>query len=783
MSTESQSYSLPILPMANAVVFPLLAMPVSVQKPASVKAVELALASENKMIAVFAMKKPETGNPGPADIYAMGTVATIQLIARLGSAVQIIIHGVERITVIDFIQTRPFLKAQVQPQPLLRAANLEEEALQREVLELTGRYFALAHPDKQLNFPPLLGAGEDIMQLVYPVSKLLQLDLEKEQELLEVASVKDAMTLLNSYLNHEIQILEIRKKISDQAHEKLSAEQKKYILREQIKAMQQELGEGAPETGAKELRSKLEQCQLPDAIREEAEKELARLEQIPAASPEYQVASAHLELLVSLPWQQATTDNLDLSNAREVLDHDHYGLQEIKERIIEQLAVMKLNPEAKAPILCFVGPPGVGKTSLGHSIARALGRKFDRFSLGGMHDEAELRGHRRTYVGAMPGRIIQSIRRAGVNNPLLMLDEIDKVGHDFRGDPAAALMEVLDPEQNSSFHDNYLDMPFDLSRVFFITTANALDTVPKPLLDRMEVLYLSGYSDEEKMEIAHRYLFPRQRSEAGLQPDQFAVAEDALVAIIRRYTREAGVRELERMLGRLARKVAVRFAGGESDPVSVAVENLGDMLGPERFFVEQLRKELSPGVATGLAWTESGGDVLYIEAIDLPEGDKFTMTGHLGEVMKESAMAANSYVVSHLQDLGMAKSFEAVHLHVPSGAIPKDGPSAGVTMATALASLYLGYPVRGDTAMTGEITLSGLVLPVGGIKEKILAARRAGIKRVILPHENGKDLVSLPEEVRAEMELIFVERIEDVLSAAIPSLQAEQVDRQSSSDE
>lgn len=770
MGTENQTYSLSILSLENTVLFPMVAVPLSIQRPTTIKAVEAALASESHMIAVLTKKDAATDNPQPGDFYELGTVATVQLIARFGTAEQIIIHGMERIVVVDFIQTHSYLKVQVRPCPVTITHSIETEALQREVLERTGQYFALAHPEKMIKFPSLLSLGEDILQLVYPVIKLLQLELDKEQELLAASSDKEVLELFNGHLNHEIQILEIRKKISEQAQDKLSKEQKKYLLREQIKAMQQELGEGLPETESKEFRKKFEECELPENVRSDVERELARFEQIPPSSPEYQVASNHLGLVFELPWQALTTDNLDLPNARQVLDQDHYGLQEIKERIIEQLAVMKLNPQAKAPILCLVGPPGVGKTSLGQSIARALGRKFDRFSLGGLHDEAELRGHRRTYIGALPGRIIQAIRRSGVKNPLLMMDEIDKLGHDFRGDPAPALMEILDPAQNNTFHDNYLDLPFDLSQVFFITTANAIDNIPKPLLDRMETLHLSGYSDEEKMEIANRYLFPRQRSEAGLSEEQFAVEDETIVAIIRRYTREAGVRELERMLGRLARKVAVKFADGETIPVSISVDDLRVLLGPERFFVEQLRKELSPGVATGLAWTESGGDVLYIEAIEVPEGEKFTLTGHLGEVMKESAMAAKSYVVSHYRELGIEKSVEAVHLHVPSGAIPKDGPSAGVTMATALASLYLGKPVRGDTAMTGEITLSGLVLPVGGIKEKILAARRAGIRRVILPHENGKDLQALPENVVAEMELVFADRIEDVLYAAIPAL-------------
>ncbi|MDH3347783.1 MAG: endopeptidase La, partial [Desulfobulbaceae bacterium] len=494
------------------------------------------------------------------------------------------------------------------------------------------------------------------------------------------------------------------------------------------------------------------------------------LENTSPASPEYQVAFSHLQLICELPWGKTTEDNLDLKNARMVLNEDHYNLKEIKQRIVEHLAVMKLNPEAKAPILCFIGPPGVGKTSLGQSIARALGRAFERFSLGGMHDEAELRGHRRTYIGAMPGRIIQAIRRSGAINPLVMLDEIDKLGRDFRGDPAAALMEILDPAQNHAFRDNYLDLPFDLSKIFFITTANTIDSIPKPLLDRMETLHLSGYSDEEKMHIAHRYLLPRQLRETGLTEKQLQISDDTLLGVIRRYTREAGVRELERGIGRLARRVAIDFAEGKVESREINPEDLAEILGPERFFAEKVRKELMVGVAIGLAWTEYGGDVLYVEALALPNGEHFTITGHLGEVMKESALAANSFILSHSKMFSVQKPKKNVHLHVPAGAIPKDGPSAGVTMAVALASLYSGKVVRSDTAMTGEITLSGLVLPVGGVKEKILAARRAGIKRIILPKENGKDLVELPEHVKEEIEFIFTETIEDVLRASIKNL-------------
>jgi ATP-dependent Lon protease len=478
-------------------------------------------------------------------------------------------------------------------------------------------------------------------------------------------------------------------------------------------------------------------------------------------------------LILELPWSNETQDNLDLARARAVLDEDHYDLKEVKERIVEQLAVLKLNPGAKAPILCFVGPPGVGKTSLGQSIARALERKFERMSLGGMHDESELRGHRRTYIGAMPGRILQAIRRAQVRNPVLMLDEVDKVGRDYRGDPAAALLEILDPAQNFEFRDNYLNLPFDLSKTFFITTANTLDTIPRPLLDRMEILRLSGYSEEEKVQIARRYLIPRQLKEAGLGHEQVQIPDETLRRVIGRYTREAGVRQLERAIGQLARKVAVRHAENRAESVTIGPEELSGLLGAERFFAEAVRKDQPPGVATGLAWTEAGGEVLYVEAVALPGGRDLTLTGQLGEVMRESARAAQSYIWSQAARLGISEESlrtGGAHVHVPAGAIPKDGPSAGVAMATALASMYTGLPARSDSAMTGEITLTGLVLPVGGIKEKMLAARRAGIRRVILPEDNAKDLRELPDEVRREMQFILAGRIEDVLAAAIPAL-------------
>ena len=771
MTESSRTYNLPVLPLKNSVVFPYVAMPISINRAASVAAVEEALASKNRMLAVFAQREAGIDIPRLRDLYPVGSSAMVKLIARSESMVQIIIQAVERVEITETEQTAPFLKVRVKALPMPMEQGVEVEALQREIMELTGKYFALGHPEVQLNFPQFVAPGEDFMQLVYPLAQLLALDVKSGQTLLEAPTPTAAMQIIRAHLNHEIQILEVRRKIATDAQSELTKEQRHYILRQQMQEIQKELGEkGQPEAEIAELHKKLAEAKLPDNVQEEVKRELARLEQIPPISPEYQVARAHLDLVMELPWHHATTDNLNLANARQVLDEDHFGLKEIKERIIEQLAVMKLNPEARAPILCFVGPPGVGKTSLGQSIARALGRKFERFSLGGMHDEAELRGHRRTYIGAMPGRIIQALRRSGVNNPLLMLDEIDKLGRDYHGDPSAALMEILDPAQNWAFRDNYLDLPFDLSKVFFITTANSVDTVPRPLLDRMELMQLSGYSDEEKMEIARRYLFPRQQKEAGLTGEQLVVPDAALAEVIRRYTREAGVRELERMLGRLARKTAIRFAEEQREPVIVQLANLLDMLGPERFFVEKLRRDLPPGVATGLAWTEAGGDILYIEAIGLPEGEKFTLTGHLGDVMKESAMAANSYVLSHGAAIGIKKPGTAVHIHVPAGAIPKDGPSAGVAMAVALASLYSGLPARSDTAMTGEITLSGLVLPVGGIKDKVLAARRADIHRVILPRENKMDLHDLPEYVRQEMEFIFAERIEEVLQAAIPAL-------------
>jgi ATP-dependent Lon protease len=766
--------TLPVLPIKNTVLFPHLLMPLAAGRPASRAAVEAALATEEKTLLIIAQREASVEEPKESDLYTIGTRAVIKKFARGDNAVELIVQGIERVVLVKLHTDQPYLTATARPLPLPEDGGAEVEALHRAVLELAARALSLAQPQTPIDLNQLLAQARDPMQVVFLLGSMMTLDLEKEQALLEATSRLEALRLMHGYLSHEVQVLELRQKIASQVQTELTKQQRDVLLRQQMRAIQQELGEENPEQAeAAALRQRLQEADLPEDVRKEAERELGRLERIPPAAPDYQLTRTHLELILELPWNKGSEDVLDLVKARQILDEDHYDLQEIKARILEHLAVLKLNPQAKAPILCLVGPPGVGKTSLGQSIARAMGRKFERLSLGGMHDEAELRGHRRTYIGAMPGRIIQAIRRAGVNNPVLMLDEVDKLGRDFRGDPASALLEVLDPAQNFSFRDNYLDLPFDLSKVFFITTANTLDTVPQPLLDRMEVLRLAGYSEEEKVDIARRYLLPRQIAQAGLKETDLTIPDETLQWVIRRYTREAGLRQLERALGRLARRIALRFTEGQTQPVTIGPEDLSELLGPERFFLERLRQQLPAGVATGLAWTEAGGDVLYIEATLLPGSTGLTLTGQLGEVMQESAKAAQSYVWSHSEELGIDRLLfkeAGVHVHVPAGAIPKDGPSAGVAMATALTSLYTRQPVRNDTAMTGEITLTGLVLPVGGIKEKVLAARRAGIRRVILPKENEKDLRDIPEHVRRELTFVFAQRVEEVLAAAIPGL-------------
>jgi ATP-dependent Lon protease len=763
---------LPVLPLKNTVLFPHLFMPLAVGRPNSIAAVEAVLATEEKSFVVAAQRDGNNEQPGMGDLYTVGTRAVIKKMARGEGVIELIVQGVERVTILKAEQTEPFLKARVQTLPEPQDTGTEVEALYRTVVELAARVLELAQVQVPVNIQQLVAQTQDPLRFVYLLGSMLSLDVAREQALLEAQTRAEALRLLHGYLTHEVQVLELRKKISTAAETEMSKQQREYMLRQQMQAIQEELGEKNPEKAeVEELRRRLNEADLPDNVKKEAERELNRLERLPPVAPDYQVIRTYLDFILELPWKKTTTDVIDLTHARQVLDEDHYDLKDIKDRILEDLAVLKLNPEAKAPILCLVGPPGVGKTSLGQSIARSLGRAFERMSLGGMHDEAELRGHRRTYVGAMPGRLLQAIRRAGVRNPVLMLDEIDKLGRDYRGDPASAMLEILDPAQNNQFRDNYLDLPFDLSKVFFITTANTLDTIPRPLLDRMEVIRLSGYSEEEKIEIAKRYLLPRRLKEAGLTAEQLQVQPEALLRIIGRYTREAGVRELERMLGSIARKVARRFAEGNTEPVMVGGSDLADLLGPERVRPERFRKNLPPGVSTGLAWTEAGGDVLYVEATLLHNGRGMRLTGQLGDVMKESARAAQSFVWSHAETLGIDPDLfrhSGVHVHVPAGAVPKDGPSAGVALAMALTSLYTGIPVRNDVAMTGEITLTGLVLPIGGVKEKVLAARRAGIHHVILPRDNEMDLRELPDNVREEMQFTLAERIEDALAAALP---------------
>ncbi len=771
---ENAIRNLPVLPLKNSALFPGLLMPLSVGRPASAAAVEAALATEEKELVIVAQRDPNVENPTAADLYTVGTRAVIRKANKQRpDHIDIMVLGVERVVLIK-VEEDKFMRARVSALPLPDDSSRELEALTLSLVELGSKFVSLAQGGQPAEVARMFTAQQDPLQLAFMIASLMNMEAAREQALLETPSRLEGLRMVHGWLSHEVDVMELRNKIANEAREEMTREQREYILRQQKKAIEQELGEKNPDQAEiEQLRERLAKADLPEDVRKEAERELARLEKLNAASPEHGVIRTWLEYVIELPWNKRSEDNLDLIRARQILDEDHFGITKVKERIIEQLAVLKLNPEAKAPILCFVGAPGVGKTSLGQSIARALGRKFERMSLGGMHDEAELRGHRRTYIGALPGRLIQAMRRAGFNNPVLMLDEVDKLGRDFRGDPAAALLEVLDPEQNKAFRDNYLDLPFDLSKVLFITTANSLDPIPAPLLDRMEILQLSGYSEEEKTQIARRYLIPRQLKQAGLTAEQCAITGEALQKVIRSYTREAGVRRLEQVLGRIIRKVAVKFAEGHTEPVTVDRDAVPELLGPEAILPEEARKVLPPGVATGLAWTETGGDVLYIEAALLPQGKELTITGQLGEVMQESAKTARSYLWSHAAEFGLdAGQFlnAGLHIHVPAGAIPKDGPSAGVTMTTALASLYSGIPARSDTAMTGEVTLTGLVLPIGGVKEKVLAARRSWIKRVVLPRGNQKDLRDLPEEVRKEMEFIFADGVEDVLSAVVPGL-------------
>lgn len=776
MNDETNLTSLPIVPIKRTVLFPGVMMPLTIGRPRSIAAVEAASKSEDKTLLIVAQRQPDLEQPTQEDLYTIGTKAIIKQIGRTPDGqLHTLVQGVDRQVLIKVERLDPFLEGRTKPLLLPGESGAETDALHRAIIDLTGELTKLVQTSGVTEALLSLGMDPDPVALAYRVASLLNLTLAEEQALLEASTREDLLRNVYAALAREVQILQLRNKIASDAQEKIGKTQREYILREQLKAIQRELGETEDEEGdVGELRRRIRETDLPEPVRKDAERELARLAKLPPSAGDHQVIRNYLELLLELPWKTSSEDSLDLARVRQVLDEDHYGIKEVKERIVEHLAVLKLNPTAKAPILCLVGPPGVGKTSLGQSVARALGRKFERVSLGGVHDEAELRGHRRTYVGAMPGSILQALRRAGVNNPVVMLDEVDKVGRDFRGDPAAALLEILDPAQNHTFRDHYLDLPFDLSKIMFITTANTLDPISQPLLDRMEVIRLPGYSEQEKFEIAQRYLWPRRVQEAGLRQELVRLSPELMTLVIARYTREAGVRQLEQQLGKLARKIALKIAESPADQAEAAIDltkdGVQEWLGTERFQPEEIRKELPPGVATGLAWTPTGGDVLYVETSLLPGSHDLTLTGQLGEVMQESARAARSYLWSHAEGMGLDISRfkrNGLHIHVPSGAIPKDGPSAGVTMATALASAYTGVPVRRDTAMTGEISLSGLVLPVGGIKEKVLAAHRAGITRIILPKANEKDLKEVPEEVHKAVQFILAERIDDVLRAAI----------------
>ncbi len=776
---QAVPFEISLLPLQNTTLFPGTIVPLSVGRTRSVAAVEAALATEEKLLACISARSADTtgADAAPADLYNIGTLAMIKRMMRNEEAVHIIVQGTERVRVLEWMQEQPFMRARVEMLPELRVEDADEvEALKRNVQALIQRALAMM-PQVPPEVRAAVMSADDPVQLAYFLASVLTLGVEHEQKMLEADTVDELLRLAHSNLAREVEIMEIRSKIATEAQSEMNKAQRDYVLRQQLKAIQKELGddEGGERAEADQLRERLDAADLPDEVRKEAERELKRMEKLPSAAPDFHVIRTWLEFVLELPWKKSSEDKLDLKEARLVLDEDHYGLDDIKERILEFLAVIKLRPDAKSPILCFVGPPGVGKTSLGRSIARALGREFERFSLGGVRDEAELRGHRRTYIGAMPGRIVQSIRRAGVNNPVMMLDEIDKLGADYRGDPAAALLEVLDPQQNSTFRDHYIDLPFDLSKVFFIATANQLGPIPAPLRDRMEIIQLAGYSDQEKLHIAKQYLVPRQVTENGLKPEQFEITDAAITLIAARYTREAGVRQMERTIGSIVRKVALKIAQGEAEKVTVDAGDIKEYLGAPRFYPEEARKELPAGVATGMAWTEMGGEVLFIEATLLPGGSGLTLTGQLGTVMQESARAALSYLWAHAAEFGikpeMFKGY-GIHLHVPAGAIPKDGPSAGVTMASALASLFTGRRVRPDTSMTGEITLSGLVFPVGGIKEKVLAAHRAGIRRIILPDRNQADIEDIPEDVRKELEIIPATRISDVLDAGLERLVA-----------
>ncbi|MFZ4437708.1 MAG: endopeptidase La [Syntrophales bacterium] len=768
---------LPVLPLAGAFVFPKMLFPLEVSGDSAVSLIDEAMAGD-RLIGLAMLKQADGTTEGPhkmEDFYSVGTSVMILRMAKTtDNKTQLLLQGIGRIRIAELLEGKPYLRARVENLEDPEIKDLEVEALMANLVTLFERIVTLS-PFLPQEFGTMAKSIAEPGVLADIIASVINSPIEEKQKVLEILDVKGRLREVTRLVNHQVEILELGSKIQTQVKDGMDKNQREYYLRQQLSAIRKELGETDDEkVEIEEYRAKIEKKNLPEEAKKEAERELSRLSKMHPSSAEYTVAATYLDWMTALPWNERTEDNLDIKKARRVLDEDHYGLQKAKKRILEYLAVRKLKPDSKGPILCFAGPPGTGKTSLGHSIGRALGRKFIRISLGGIHDEAEIRGHRRTYVGALPGRIIQGIRRAESMNPVFMLDEIDKVGNDFRGDPSSALLEVLDPEQNFSFADHYMDVPFDLSHVMFITTANNLETIPPALRDRLEVIELPGYTIDEKLRIARRYLIPRQTAENGLKAEQILITKSAISKIITGYTREAGVRNLERELASVCRGVASQIAEGAIDKASVTARDLHRILGPVRVTEEADARTAKPGVVRGLAWTPVGGDILFVEATAMKGKGGLTLTGQLGDVMKESATAALSFIRANAEELGIAKDFfegTDLHIHVPSGGIPKDGPSAGVTMLTALTSLLTSRAVKKELAMTGEITLRGLVLPVGGVKEKVLAAHRAGVKTIILPKWNKKDLEEIPAKVKREITFHFVEEMLEVVRLALDKAQ------------
>jgi ATP-dependent Lon protease len=769
--------TLPIIPLRGSVVFPASVTPLAIGQERSIRLIDEAV-DNDLTVALVTSRSPEEGAERAEDLYEVGTSAVVHKMMRVpDGTLRVLVQGLDRIRLESIEQTDPYLTGLFTPLPDVVTREKEVEALARSLEALFGRIISIA---PYLPEELLLAAAnaETPSSLANLIASTIRLKTEEKQELLETVDVEERLRRLTAILSRELEVFELGTKIQSQVQEEMDKTQREYFLRQQLKAIQEELGEtDEQQAEIAELRTQVEEANLPEDADKQARRELDRLSRLPPAAAEYGVIRTYLEWILSLPWNETTEDHLDLKAARKILDEDHYDLEKVKERIVEHLAVQKLTNKLSGPILAFVGPPGVGKTSLGQSIARALGRKFVRVSVGGVRDEAEIRGHRRTYVGAMPGTIVRALRDADSKNPVFMIDEIDKMGSDWRGDPSSAMLEVLDPAQNSTFRDHYLDLPFDLSQVLFITTANQLETIPPPLLDRMEIIRVAGYTEDEKVGIARRYLVPKQLETHGLPRKQVTISENALRLLVREYTREAGVRNLDREIAALCRKAAREIAEGKRKGARIDEAKVRSWLGKRRFSAEVRKRTSDPGVATGLAVTPFGGDVLFVEATAMPGSGKLTVTGQIGDVMRESAQAALSWVRGHSETLGLGSDWFAerdVHIHVPAGAVPKDGPSAGTAMATALVSLATGVPVSEDVAMTGEITLTGQVLPIGGVKEKALAAERAGIGTVILPQENEADLDDLPPDVRSSMRFVPADTIDDVLEAAFPGASVEQ---------